>query len=652
MLIHEGGNAGAYTIVLDSRPIADVMVTPRVNRISGGGLSRDLLLATVSTTPPTTPPTLIFTPSNWNMPQTVTVTAVDDDIDIFSAFPSPIDHAVTSSDSNYDGLSAPRAWVLARDNDSAGIMVSDADEEATSQHIAATASVATPEITVDAVDEAQGTITYTVRLTTEPIYGPVTIAPMTGDDTVATVSPTELTFTSGNWQTPQMVTLTGVPDDFINDPARTTRVTHGVTAHSFSSYTQLASLAHPRPLAPVVVTVSDDDTPAVTVSETALTVTEGLEQTYTIALATGPAGEVTITPTSSDPTAVTVMPTALTFNPTNWETPQTVRVIGVDNNLIDGSRPATISHGIAGGGYDDVPVGQITVTAADNDTSGITLSATTLTLTQNIPETYTVTLTRGPTGDVTITPTSSDPAVVTVTPTQLTFTPQNWQTPQPLTVTSRDNTRIDGGQSVSISHRGSGGGYDDVGGQVTAIAANKVILSTDGLSIAEADSRGTYTVVLNNQPTSLNLEASRPAGARELRGSNDVTVRPRSNDGTVAAVSPAELIFTPSNWNQPQTVTVTTVDDPVDNEPDRTTTISHQIQGGGFDLVAEALITITALDDDGPPETNVSEDELTVAEAGGVETYTVVLKTPPAGQVIVRPVSSDPTAVTVSPAAP
>ena len=54
-----------------------------------------------------------------------------------------------------------------------------------------------------------------------------------------------------------------------------------------------------------------------------------------------------------------------------------------------------------------------------------------------------------------------------------------------------------------------------------------------------------------------------------------------SNNTDVATVAPVELVFTTSDWNMPQTVTVTGVDDQ-QSTGERTTAITHTISGGGY----------------------------------------------------------------------
>ena len=72
--------------------------------------------------------------------------------------------------------------------------------------------------------------------------------------------------------------------------------------------------------ASVAVTVTDNDTPGVTLSKDSLTVDEGSTGTYTVKLDTEPTGNVTVTINDpTDNTDVTTDPATLTFTPQNWQ---------------------------------------------------------------------------------------------------------------------------------------------------------------------------------------------------------------------------------------------------------------------------------------------------------------------------------------------
>lgn len=98
-VVTEGGTTDSYTVVLETRPTADVNIA--INADNQVSLDKA---------------TLTFTPANWDTPQIVTVTAVDDRI-----FEQPhngvISQTVTSTDSNYNGFRLSSIKVAIADND-------------------------------------------------------------------------------------------------------------------------------------------------------------------------------------------------------------------------------------------------------------------------------------------------------------------------------------------------------------------------------------------------------------------------------------------------------------------------------------------------------------------------------------------------------
>ena len=104
----EAGGTATFTVVLTSRPTADVTV---------GLSSGDTTEGTVG------PASLTFTNLNWNTPQTVTVTGVDDVLDDGDVAYTIITAAATSTDTVYNGINAADVAVTNTDNDAAGITV-------------------------------------------------------------------------------------------------------------------------------------------------------------------------------------------------------------------------------------------------------------------------------------------------------------------------------------------------------------------------------------------------------------------------------------------------------------------------------------------------------------------------------------------------
>ena len=390
------------------------------------------------------------------------------------------------------------------------------------------------------------------------------------------VSDFTITIASGSSSSSGTFTLTA-RKDAVADDNETVKVT-GSTGLSDSSVAGTDAEA---------AEVSIRNTPpAVELSATSLTVEEGESGSYTVVLESEPTGTVTITASSGDTTVATVTPPSLTFTTSNWDTPQTVTVSGVENDVPSEDQTIAVSHGISGGGYGSISVPDVTITVNDDDTARVRVSQESLSILEGESGSYTVVLNTQPTGTVTITASGGDTTVATVTPSSLTFTTTNWDTPQTVTVSGMEDDDIDGeDQTITVSHGISGGGYDSVSVPDVTITVNDddtagVSISPTSLSMTEGET-GTYTVVLESEPT------------------GTVTITPSSSDAGAGMVTPSSLTFTTTNWNTAQTVTVSGVENDVDGE-DQTITVSHGISGGGYGSVTVAHVTITVNDDDTP----------------------------------------------------
>jgi hypothetical protein len=64
------------------------------------------------------PPTATFTPANWNTPQTVTLTAIDDAL-AEGTHAGTVSHTVTSVDANYNARAVATVAATITDNDGA-----------------------------------------------------------------------------------------------------------------------------------------------------------------------------------------------------------------------------------------------------------------------------------------------------------------------------------------------------------------------------------------------------------------------------------------------------------------------------------------------------------------------------------------------------
>lgn len=295
LLTTESGGTADFTVVLDKAPLADVTI-PVSSSNTGEG--------TVSTS------SLTFTASDWDTPQTVTITGQDDLVQDGAVAYTIILGAATTADANYSGLNPTDVSVVNADNEP-GITVSPTSGLVTT--------------------EAGGTATFDIVLNTQP-SADVAIGLSSGDTSEGTVSPSSVTFNSGNWSTPQTVTVTGVDDAVDDGNVAFTIITAAATSGD-SAYNTLNP-------ADVSASNTDNDTAGATVSVgvNVVPVIEANNNTYTVVLDSEPTANVTVTIASSNPTqGGTAAPSPLTFTAGNWSTPQTVTVTGADDLVVDGN---------------------------------------------------------------------------------------------------------------------------------------------------------------------------------------------------------------------------------------------------------------------------------------------------------------------------
>ena len=341
-------------------------------------------------------------------------------------------------------------------------------------------------------------------------------------------------------------------------------------------------------------------------------------------LTSQPTADVTIGLSSSDTTEGTVSPSSLTFTAANWNTPRTVTVTGVNDVVDDGDISYAIVTAAATSSdpnYNLFDASNVLVTNADNDVTGITVTPSSgLTTTEaGGTATYTIVLTSQPAADVTIALSSTDTTEGTISQSSLTFTPANWNIPQTVTVTGVNDAVDDGDILYSISNApatsadASYNGLDPIDVAVTNAdgdTAGIIVTPITGRITTEAGGTTTFAVVLRSQPTA------------------DVTIGLSSNDMTEGTVSPSTLTFTAANWNVAQTVTVTGVNDDLDDGDIvyrivTAAAVSADLNYGGFDAI-DVLVTNT--DDDTAGITVTPTSGLTTTEAGGTATFTVVLQ--------------------------
>ncbi|NJR26071.1 MAG: DUF4347 domain-containing protein, partial [Richelia sp. CSU_2_1] len=321
----ETGGTAQFTVKLNAKPSANVTI----------GLSSDNLAeGAVSTN------SLTFTPANWNVEQTVTVTGVDDFVADGNQSYNIITAPAASTDLNFNTLNPDDVAVTNSDNETPGITVNP------------TAGLITTE-----AGSTGGTAKFSVVLNTQPTAS-VTIALNSDNLAEGSVSTNSITFTTANWNVPQEITVTGV-DDSIADGDINYKI---ITANAVST-----DANYNLEVADVSLTNKDNDTAGVIVNPTETAATEGgAAGSYTVALKSQPTALVTVNLTTGEQIE-SIAP--LTFTPNNWNTAQTVTVKAVDDAIVEGAQVGNVTHSVTSTDlkYNGIAIAGVTVAIADND---------------------------------------------------------------------------------------------------------------------------------------------------------------------------------------------------------------------------------------------------------------------------------------------
>ena len=628
------GSSATYTVKLGVAPTGSVKV--RVSRGNGA--------ITVNKTGGTAGASqdLTFSTSTWNTAQTITVTAVQDTNAVSGDV--TVSHTTVNADTADEYDSASRNLTVTVTDDDGEIVVSST--------------------TVTVGEGSSGT--YNVKLKGQPASD-VVVRVSSGDDGAVKVNKTggtagvsqDLTFTNSNWNTNQAVTLTGEQDDDSDDESVT--ITHAVLDASSSNEFDGASDVT------LTATVTDDESVRVDVSATSLTVTEatgsGRTATFTVRLGSRPTADVVIGVSGDDASEGSVSPLELTFTQSNWNQTQQVTVTAVDDDVDDGNVDWDVtlaSPTSADTDYSGLSSQTVDVSTTDDDTKGVTVSAATsgVTVTEasgtGRSTTYTVVLDSEPTGNVTVTPSSGSTNVAEVTTARaddtLVFTANNWDTAQDVTVTGVDNAVDESSDlTTTISHAVTGAAGSDYASGVTVDSVTVTLTDDDTKSVIISKSSETinesgagnsfvYTIKLGSQPTAtVTVTVSAPSGIAMV-DTTSLTFEANDNSNKI--------------WSRAQDVTVTAVDNNVDDATARSGDVTHTVGGAGSGYesgVTPGSVTVTLTDDDTAGITTGSVSGQATEDAG-TSTFTVRLATLPTSNVVIDVTSEDTGEGTASPA--
>lgn len=247
----EAGGKATFMVVLTTKPSANVIL----GLVSSDPMEGKLAVAAVT-----------LSSANWNVPQTVAVTGVDDGDDDGDLLYTIITTPAISTDPTYNGANPADVTVINQDNDAAGFMITPISGDTT---------------------EAGGTATFTVKLSSRPQRN-VNLGLTSSDLTEGTLSSGLLVFTPANWNTAQTVTVRGV-----DDPIADGKITYTIITAAAISGDSKYNGVDP---ANIPVFNVNNDTVSFVISPTApMTTTEvGGTASFTIVPTSRPSADVTI----------------------------------------------------------------------------------------------------------------------------------------------------------------------------------------------------------------------------------------------------------------------------------------------------------------------------------------------------------------------
>lgn len=210
----------------------------------------------------------------------------------------------------------------------------------------------------------------------------------------------------------------------------------------------------------------------VTLNEEANVVGVPSTQNVAVSLPAAPLSPVTFRVISSP--RLTTSVTELVFTPSNWSVPQVVAVATVDDQRTTGDESVNLRLEIDSNNSDPAfrsiqPI-VVEILILDDDEAAVSIietETTTFATEFGLADQFGITLGTQPTSPVTLVLDNSELNSVSVSPVSLTFTPENWNSPQMVSVTTDADFSADGHEIgliyIDVSQASQAAGYDSIG---------------------------------------------------------------------------------------------------------------------------------------------------------------------------------------------
>lgn len=628
-VVTEGGNTDSYTIALTRPPFPGTTVTASLTGHSNS----------VITLMPPGPFT--FDETNWNTAVPVQVIAVNDG-SAETRGSTNITHNLSSADPVYNKVHSPLVTVFVDDNEPA-LTVVQSNIFTQVREGGTTGTGGTPS--------AQDT--FTVVLPRAPAAGTTVVVKLNFGSQI-TVVPSTLNFTSstsgaGAYNAAQTVTVTAVDDTAAESTIHTTPIAFGIV--STDSYYNGAAAP------PVMVQVTDNDSAGLSLVESSGTtaVTEGTgNDSYTVALTKVPTGNVNVLVNGGGQALVNKTGTSaaatvtLNFTPANWNTAQTVTVTALNDTVAELRHLGQITHSIVAGSAVEYQaltnLSEVTAIVTDNDntvaanvvritesssSTSTTESGASVNGTTSNSDTFTVVLSQQPTAPVTLTFTPD--SQLTVSPSTLTFVPGatgpgTFNVAQTVTVRALDDSVLE-----PVLHWGlvttASVSADPVFNGVQIATLTSSIYDNDGPRVNIIPSLGSTVLTEKGVTDTYAISLSHEPSA-------EVTLTATAN--AQLSLSAGSVTFNASNWNVPQTLTVSAVDDATAETATHSGQVTHTVSSADplYQGISAAALVATIWDNDGPgidvSHAGTDSTSTVVQEGGANDSIVIRLNQPPA----------------------
>jgi len=624
--VTEGRATDSFEVVLSTQPADYVTIT----------ISQDAQTDVDKTS-------LEFTRTNWNIAQTVTVTANDDSNDEGN-HNGTIGLSVSMADQGSEGDDYDDATFVVDGTAATQLSVSITDNDSPPP-----APEPTPSPTPSTSSSSSSSSS---TITTTPTGGPIVEFAGDGSGSVtaserssgefschsSSTCPTELAI---GWY--QFEPTADQGSEFVE--WRGQNCENGEYTTSFGgtciAVFKLLSPANPTDATPLAESLPNV-MPGIQLSSSTLNVTEGsLAASYSLWLNTEPSDPVSIHFESDGELIYNQQ--AITFDRENWQ-PQTLKVLDRNDDIADGAHTHTIYHTVTSNDsdYHKILVDNVMVNVTDDDSAGIHLSSRDVEIVEGTQDGhYSIVLTTQPTSEVLIKLNQaehnhqlSESDHTFIQPDSLSFTPINWNRPQDVILSVNDDAVSEGKHThAAIVHTitSADSAYDslkvdDVTVHVVDNDVANLMFLNAAIHLIEGGASDDFEIALTIPPTH--------------------PVRLTLISGMGIHVSPTTLTFDSNSASQ--TVKVTAVDDEI-TEGEHQADIRFQTTSDDpeyHDIRLENL-TVNITDND-RAGIKFSQYEVTVGNKAQNAQYTLNLMTEPTASVTVSLISSTHTRVSPS----